>query len=227
MNATLSGSYASVNVRGNMDAPTFDTAYPALFTMTGGSVTDGIVVYGNGSELNISGGTVTGWAPIMGNGTVNTTTNAGGTKITISGTAVIDGGPNTCLAIYHPQDGLLTINGGTITGTNGIEMKAGDLVVTGGTILGTGPLAEPTATGSGSTDTGDAILIFNRNGYTGDLNVTISGSPTITSTNAYALREFTLPGETSRLGVAAISGGHFTGGAGAVSFTTVSDTNLI
>lgn len=226
-NATVYGPYFSVAVTGNEKYVGHDTPYPAIFEMTGGATNETVFVSGNGAELIVSGGTLTGAAPIMGNGTVSETTdvNKGGTKITIGGeTTVVNG--NTNLAIYHPQDGLLTINGGTITGTNGIEMKAGDLIVTGGTILGTGPFADPTATGSGSTDTGDAILIYNRNGYTGDLNVTISGSPTITSTNAYALREFTLPGETSRLGVAAISGGHFTGGKGAVSFTTVSDVKL-
>jgi len=229
-NATVYGPYFSVAVIGNEKYVGHETAYPAVFEMTGGATNETVFVSGNGAELSISGGTLTGAAPIMGNGLVSQIddVNKGGTKITIGGTAVVNG--NTNLAIYHPQDGLLTINGNaTITGTNGIEMKAGDLVVNGGTIRGTATAcADPTATGNGSTDTGDAILIFNRNGYgAGQLmDVTISGTPTITS-NCYALREFTLSGETSRLGVAAISGGHFTGGTpGAVSFTTVSDANL-
>jgi hypothetical protein len=229
VDATLYGPNLSVGVVGNADATTFATPYPAVFEMVGGATNETVLARGNGAELIISGGTLTGAAPIMGNGTNDTVTNNGGTKITISGDAVIGSETLGWVAIYHPQEGSLTINGGTITGYNGIEMKAGDLVVTGGTIKGTGAFLDPTATGNGTTNTGDAILIFNRDGYGAGqtMDVTISGSPTITSTNGFALREFTLTGETSRLGVAAITGGTFDGGTpGAVSFTTNTDANL-
>lgn len=224
VNATLDASNASVAIIGNRSYTGHDTAYKSLFVMTGGSTEETILVLGNGAEANITGGTLTGWAPIMGNGTVDQATNKneGGTKITISGTAQITG---TDVAIFHPQDGLLTINGGTIIGTNGIEMDAGDLVITGGTIQATGPcLAAPAETPEdGSTDTGDAILILHQNGYTpGDMmNVTISGNPTIISDNCYALRELDFGGASSDLALATITGGHFTGGTpGAVYFAT-------
>lgn len=228
---TLYAPNASVAIIGNRSFNDHDTAFKSQFVMTGGSTNETILVLGNGAEADITGGTLTGAAPIMGNGTVSELQNInnGGTKITIGGTATVGSPTLGWVAIYHPQDGELTINGGTIQGYNGIEMKAGDLEITGGTIEGYGACALPTATGNGTTDTGDAILIFNRDGYgAGQLmDVTISGTPTITSTNCYALREYTLSGETSRLGGAAISGGHFTGGTpGAVSFTTVSDANL-
>ena len=223
--ATLYGPLFSVAVVGNTTATYPTTAYQSQFVMTGGHTNETVIVQGNGAEANITGGTLTGAAPIMGNGNAS----SGGTKITIGGTAVVGDPTLQWVAIYHPQEGLLTVNGGTIQGYNGIEMKAGDLEITGGTIEGYGACALPTATGNGSTNTGDAILIFNRNGYgVGQtMDVTISGTPDITSTSCYALREYTLTGETSRLGVADISGGHFTGGTpGAVSFTTVSDANL-
>jgi len=226
VDATLSGDYVSLRVQGNQDAATWATPLQSLFTMTSGTLKDGMVIVGNGADATINGGTITtqvgGFAPITGNGTVSGTTNNGGTKITITGGTIISPDNYSC-AIYHPQDGVLTINGGTITGYNGVEMKAGDLTVIAGTITGTGAfVATPPPTGNGSTNTGDAILIYSRAGYTGDLTVNISGG-TITSTNGYALREYTLDTPTRTTSVA-VTGGKFTGGtvsAGAVSFTNV------
>lgn len=209
---TLSGKYSSIYV------------YRGIFDMTGGLVTDGIAVFKEG-RVYISGGTVRGAAPIMGNGSAG----HGGTIITISGDAQVIS--DDSVAIYHPQNGTLNINGGTITGTNAIEMKAGKLVVTGGTITGTGPFVEtPTAISSYSTDTGDAILLFSAPGYTGDLSVDIQGG-TITSEEAYALREFTTE-TTTRTKSIEVSGGTLIGGLGtgkadeAVFFSTVDPTVL-
>lgn len=228
--ATLYGPWFSVAIMGNTTATYQDTAYKSLFVMTGGHTNETVMVQGNGAEAEITGGTLTGATPIMGNGTAS----SGGTKITVGGTAVVGSPTLGWAAIYHPQVGELNINGGTIQGNNGIEMEAGDLVVTGGTIEGYGACVEPVWTAAdGSTNTGDAILILHQDDYgVGDaMNVTISGEPTIKSTNCYALREVTLTGgvapiETSTLNLAAISGGHFTGVPSAVSFTTVSDANL-
>jgi len=204
---TLSGKYSSIYV------------YRGIFDMTGGLVTDGIAVVYQG-RANISGGTVRGVAPIMGNGSAN----QGGTIITISGDAQIIS--DSTVAIYHPQNGTLNINGGTIIGTNAIEMKAGQLVVTDGTITGTGPFVEtPTAISGYSTDTGDAILLFSAPGYTGDLSVDIQGG-TITGENSYALREFTTE-TTTRTKSIEVSDGTLIGGLGtdnaneAVFFSTV------
>lgn len=63
--------------------------------------------------------------------------NGDGTKdntlITINGgTLVSEAGP----AIYHPQYGKLVINGGTLDGCSGVEIRAGELTVNGGTIKG-------------------------------------------------------------------------------------------
>ncbi len=55
------------------------------------------------------------------------------TLITINGgTLVSEAGP----AIYHPQYGKLVINGGTLDGCSGVEIRAGELMVNGGTIKG-------------------------------------------------------------------------------------------
>lgn len=63
--------------------------------------------------------------------------NGGGTKdntlITINGGKLVsEAGP----AIYHPQYGKLVINGGTLDGCSGVEIRAGELTVNGGTIKG-------------------------------------------------------------------------------------------
>ncbi len=62
------------------------------------------------------------------------------------------------LAIYHPQNGTLTIGAATITGTTGIEMRAGDLVVDGATITATGTYSAE-ANGNGSTTVGAAVAL--------------------------------------------------------------------
>ncbi|MFA7628490.1 MAG: hypothetical protein WCY37_03755 [Candidatus Dojkabacteria bacterium] len=226
VDATLYAPYFSVAIVGNTTASYQTTAYKSLFVMTGGHTNETVMVQGNGAEAEITGGTLTGATPIMGNGNAS----SGGTKITVGGDAVVGSPTLGWAAIFHPQDGELTINGGTIQGYNGIEMEAGDLVITGGTIEGYGTcVATPVWTeADGSTNTGDAVLILHQDGYSaGDMmNVTISGG-TIKSTSCYALREFDLGGNTSELALATITGGHYTGGAlGAVYFATNNATNL-
>lgn len=55
------------------------------------------------------------------------------TLITINGGKLVSkAGP----AIYHPQYGKLVINGGTLDGCSGVEIRAGELTVNGGTIKG-------------------------------------------------------------------------------------------
>ena len=71
---------------------------------------DGVFVYGQGSSVTVNGGTITGlYYGISGNGSAE---YAGATAITINGGAV-QGGET---AIFHPEEGLLKITGGTITG---------------------------------------------------------------------------------------------------------------
>ena len=111
-----------------------------------------------------------------------------GTKITADNVAIIGQGayPNTeivindgaeitsvnSVAIYHPQQGTITINGGTITGDTGIIVKAGNLVVKGGTISANGEANDHEFVSSGAVSTGDAIVVesLNYGGY---------GAPTV------------------------------------------------
>lgn len=66
------------------------------------------------------------------------------------------------VAIFQPQNGTTTIDGGTITGTTGVEVRAGKLTVNGGTITSIIKNdAEVTVSpnGSGSTTSGVGIAV--------------------------------------------------------------------
>jgi hypothetical protein len=108
-------------------------------------------------ELKVSGNaqlSAASYYAINGNGK----TSSYNTKITISGGTVTSGGS---AAIYHPQVGDLTITGGSITGTTGIEMRAGTLTVSGAstTITGTANPTKSEANGNGSTTEGAGIAV--------------------------------------------------------------------
>lgn len=195
---TLSGGDSSVWLYSGLTSS-------ANFTMNSGTLTNGLSITGKLHTTTINGGLITisdgPFSPIASNAT------AGGT-LTING-GVIDG--NGLLAIYHPQPGILNINGGTITGAAGIEMRAGTLTIADDPAL----VGTPTIIGTA----GDAIFMNgNVTDYTGLLSATISGGE-FNSTGGYALRE-TAPA-TTRTSNIAVSGGKFTGSLGAVFFTTV------
>lgn len=88
---------------------------------------------------------------IAGNGS-----NSNNTIITINGGEMTS---SYAQGIYHPQYGSLVVNGGTITGQSGIEMRSGELEVNGGTIVGTGTPVEVKPNGNGSTSAGAGIAI--------------------------------------------------------------------
>lgn len=218
--ATLSGGYASVSVYAGYDNP----PTPGTFNMISGTITDGVHIAENGSQFNMSGGTIQiteNKFAIAGNGSAG----YGGTIINISGDAKVIS--EQTIAIYHPQDGTLTISGNAeISGPSAIQMKAGDLTISGNpTITATGAfVANPEPPTNGAQPTGDAIFIASQSGYNGDLNLNISGG-TITSTNGYAVREIVASG-TTKLVNATISDGQLSGGTGAVKFATNTDDVL-
>ena len=119
-------------------------------------------VLGNDAERSVTvniNGTVESTgddAAIQGNGLRD------GTVININDGAVVDGG--NAAGIYHPQNGVLNINGGTVKGYTGIYMRDGELNISGGSIIGTGdPAGHPDATG-GYLPNGDALVVDN-SGY--------------------------------------------------------------
>lgn len=80
-----------------------------------------------------------------------------GAKITVNSGTITSGE----LGVYAPQiNGVTTINGGTINGLAGVEVRAGTLNITGGTInIPADTTFDISANGSGSTTMGTAIAV--------------------------------------------------------------------
>ena len=117
-----------------------------------------VAIQGKGATLDVHG-TLHGTylhAAIQGNGTVNATTNNGGTTATVYEGAVVESGTG----IFWPQSGTLTIKGGTVKGAyTGIEMRAGTLTMSGGEVVGNGPELVVNASDNGSTTDGAGIAV--------------------------------------------------------------------
>ena len=130
----------------------------------GGSVGYAIWTAGYGHTLTVNG-TVTsnGDYAITGNGSNEydgATIDIDDCNIILNEGAVISA--DNGIAIYHPELGTVTVNGGTIAGHTGIEMCAGKLVVNGGSITSTGDDMDATGSQNAILD-GAAISIINRN----------------------------------------------------------------
>ena len=104
------------------------------------------------------------YAAIQGNG------NSHGTSITINGGKI----SGELTAIYHPQYGEMTVNGGEIEGATAIEMRAGKLVVNRGTMIGNGDPFESDTNGNGATTLGAAVAAVQHTTKL-DLSVEING----------------------------------------------------
>ena len=104
------------------------------------------------------------YAAIQGNGTKH------GTSITINGGKI----SGLLTAVYHPQYGELTVNGGEIEGATAIEMRAGKLVVNSGTMIGNGDPFESDPNGNGATTLGAAVAAVQHTTKL-DLSVEING----------------------------------------------------
>ena len=87
---------------------------------------DGVTVVG-------SPGAVSGNASMKKNADGSVTSIYGGTNITVNG-ATLAGTAEDSIGIYHPQEGTLTINSGTVQGATGAEVRGGEINVNGGTV---------------------------------------------------------------------------------------------
>lgn len=139
-----------------------------------------VLVMGKGAEIgtdiegatfNMTGGKLSanGYYALSGNGTWDETTiNISGGTITSAKSA----------GIYHPQEGTLTLTGGTISGTTAVQICAGTLNIPSNstvTITATGEDKREGKTGDGLIDDGSAVSVVSRAGYGDAPTVTIAG----------------------------------------------------
>ena len=157
---------------------------------------------GNTAALLVEDGTITGTEyAISGNGTRH------GTSVVINGGNII---ATTGTGIYNPQDGALTVNGGSVTGYNSaIELRSGELTITGGSFTAKAPSYGVAASGSGTTVTGAAVAISQ---HTTKLPITVSISGgTFTGAYAFAQTDIQNNGSTNNVKITGISNGIFKG----------------
>ena len=217
-NGTISG-YAAVQVVGNTTPS--GAATKSVLVVENGTLAGseyGILFIGNGADVTVNGGTITGGdnAAIMSNGTVNSTSDQGHTKLvvnggTITGNTVTNGYANC--AIYLPNSGTAIINGGTIKGTAGagIVVRGGSLTVNGGTIEGHGQGGDNIKMGDANpTYCGGIEVGFSTNYPGGIADVKIAGG-TISSETSEAFLVIGEPAGASANATITVTGGTFIG----------------
>lgn len=134
-----------------------------------------------GATVNVSGGELkgSGLACIAGNGTKG----QGGTTINVSGgtlTANPYDDTSAACGIYHPNEGTLTITGGTINVNNGVGvlMRGGEMTMTGGEINATGDATRTGSVGDANQKIGVSGVIFDRDAnypYAATTSIKIDG----------------------------------------------------
>lgn len=155
-------------------------------------------------------------AVISGNGTVNNTTDYGGTTINITGGTIIGHvtaeGYIAC-GIYHPQDGILNISGGTIYAVNGVGVliRAGTANITGGDVVSTGNSQGHVGDSSVTVPSG-ALVLDSKSAYPGadadaEFMVTISGGELTAAESVSAVNQVAPDGDNEIL--ISIIGGTF------------------
>ena len=182
---TYGGTFSVLNAYeegGTIDATGNGDLYGAIKMTKKGDVRQGEEL----ASLTVFSGTIIGnTAAISGNGTRH------GTSVTIGddyGSTLIKAVvANDSVGIFNPQDGTVTITGGTIEGAMGIIIKSGSLLMTGGKVVANGEYAEWVKSNNGFNNTGDAIEIDNI-GYPGEVaEVLIGGDVIVESANGAAV----------------------------------------
>lgn len=123
------------------------------------------------AKLTVNNGTIEGYYyAIVGNGTRH------GTDITIAGGTVKGTKEKSNQGIYHPQDGTLTISGGTISGySSAVELRSGTLNITGGTLSASCTEFNYEPNNSGTTTDG-AVIAIAQHSTLKAINVSIKGA---------------------------------------------------
>ncbi len=185
-------------------------------TITGDGIVDAGMVLGaikltektdagtEAAKLTIENGTFKGYSyAITGNGSRHNT------EVTINGGTFGINRTDDGAAIYHPQDGKLTIKGGSfVAAAAAIELRAGTLDISGGKFESTISPASVAPNGNGTTVVGAAIGISQHN-TDKPINVKISGGE---FTGVYSIWEKDVQNETARDQIKlSVTGGKFNG----------------
>ena len=196
------------------------TAFGGNITVKNGTITGRTNVYDSSDVTLATDVTVSNYVVVWGDGTYGTsgcktpTLNMYGTvnnnteyaAITTNGTDlsnpninVYDGANVTSsdIAVYLPS-GVMTVNGGSITGSTGIYFKSKNLTIKGGSITGNGPRMDYSYNSNGANATGDALVIDKCNYPAGKPTVSITGG-TFVSVNAKAVGSYAGNGQTEAL----------------------------
>ena len=117
------------------------------------------------------------------------------------------------VAIYHPQAGVINVNGGLVEGYCAIGIKSGSLNIKGGTVRGTADdhaLDDSNSTSGTIIYDGSAIVVDSRAaGYAGNVNINVTGG-TVESRYSTAIREI---GEQDKPDMTQLTKLNITGGS--------------
>ena len=117
------------------------------------------------------------------------------------------------VAIYHPQAGVINVNGGLVEGYCAIGIKSGTLNINGGTVRGTADdhvLDDSNSTSGTIIYDGSAIIVDSRStGYAGNVNINVTGG-TAESYYSTAIREI---GEQDKPNMTQLTKLNITGGS--------------
>lgn len=117
---------------------------------------------------------------------------------------------------YLAGNGTYRLENCEVNGYTGIYMKSGSLTLTNTTIKATGTYADPVANGNGASSTGDGIILDAKNGYKGNINLSINGG-SISSDNAYAIRETYTDSTATATHSITVNGGTYTSSKDAIN----------
>lgn len=149
-------------------------------------------------------------------------------QINIADGAVLGNAGEGCsqACIYAAGYGNWNIGAASLKANTPIYAKSGSIIVNGATIEACGEYAAPVANSNGFNPTGDAIMIDSHASYAGNVQLSVSGTSTITSENGYAVQEALTKMDQSKAIGLTIAGGLFTGAKGTVKLSDEFAQNL-